>query len=60
MDLLRPCPRIFKYIAIIRQPGKSGILCIFLHHFTVQKIFCQGRLAEVGLIERLGTEKGRG
>jgi len=60
MDLVRPRPRIFKCIVIIRQPGKSGILCFFLHHFTIQKIFCQGELAEVGLIERLGTKKGRG
>ena len=59
-DLVPPCPCIYKYIATIRQWGKSGMLCMFLHHFAVMKIFCHGELAEVGLIERLGTKKGRG
>ncbi len=59
-DLVPPCPCIYKCITTIRHMRKSGRLCIFLHHFAMQKIFCQGELAVAGLIERLGTGNVRG
>jgi hypothetical protein len=31
-----------------------------MHHFAGMTIFLSGELAEAGLIERLGTKKGRG
>ena len=59
-DLVRDCPCIYKFIAIIGQQVKSGMVCIFLHHFAGMIIFWQKKLANAGLIERLGTKKGRG
>jgi hypothetical protein len=50
-DLVRVCPCIYKCIAITGQQVKSGIVCIFLHHFAGMTIFLSGKLAVAGLIE---------